>query len=176
MPALVARAHEEGAAGDRRADRAIVDQLARGLVAAAEERVRRAADAEILGRREVHHLARLGYVDAERLFRMHMLAGVEHCQADIGVGQRHREVDHDLDVVALQQLIDAHRRHAELGAALLGGFAAHIGHGLDFEDGKALRRLQVGGADNATADDADADFSHSCSPFVSMRPDATAIP
>ena len=127
-------------------------------------------------RREVHHLARLGDVDAERLFRMDVLAGIEHGQADVGVGQRHREVDHDLDVVALQQLIDAHRRNAELGAAPLGGFAAHVGDGLDVEDGKALRRLQIGGADNAAADDADADFSHSCSPFVSMRSDATAIP
>ena len=107
---------------------------------------------------------------------MHMLAGIKHCEADVGVGQRHREVDHDLDIVTLQQLIDAHPRNTELGATLLGGFAAHIGYGLDFEDGKTLRRLQVRGADNAAADDSDADFSHSCSPFVSMRPDATAIP
>ena len=127
VPALVARTHEEGAAGDRHADRAVVDQLARGLVAAAEERVRRAADAQALGRRKVHHLARLGHVDAERLLRVHMLAGVEHRQADVGVGQRHGQVDHDLDVVALQQLIDPHRRNAELGAALLGGGAAHVG-------------------------------------------------
>ena len=85
-------------------------------------------------RREVHHLARLGDVDAERLFRMDVLAGIEHGQADVGVGQRHGQVDHDLDVVALQQLIDAHRRHAELGAALLGGLAAHVGDRLDLED------------------------------------------
>ena len=97
-------------------------------MAAAEERVGRAADAEILARREVHHLARLGDVDAERLLGMHVLAGIEHRQADVGVGQRHREVDHDLDIVALQQLIDPHRRHAERGALPLGGIAAHIGY------------------------------------------------
>ena len=76
MPALVAGAHEEGAAGDRRADRAVVDQLARGLVAAAEEGVGRAADAQALLRGEVHHLARLGDVDAERLLGIDVLAGV----------------------------------------------------------------------------------------------------
>ena len=58
MPSFVPRAHEEGAAGDRRADRAVVDQLARGLMTAAKERVWRAADAKVLLRREVHHLAR----------------------------------------------------------------------------------------------------------------------
>ena len=29
---------------------------------------------------------------------MHVLAGVEHGEADVGVGERHRQIDHDLDV------------------------------------------------------------------------------
>ena len=72
-------------------------------------------------RRQVHDLARLGDVHAERLLGMDMLAGVENRQADVGVGQRHGQVDHDLDVVALQQLVDPHRGHAERRALLLGG-------------------------------------------------------
>ena len=121
MPAFVAGAHEEGGAADRRADRPVVDQLARGLVAAAEERVRRAADPQIFLGGEIHHLARLDHVDAERLFRMDMLAGVQHREADIGMGQRHRQVDDDFDVVAFQHLVDPHAGNAEFFGPLLGG-------------------------------------------------------
>ncbi len=67
---------------------------------------------------------------------MHMLAGIEHGEADVGVGERHGEIDHDLDVIALQQLVDAHAGHAEFGAALLRRRAAHVGHRLDVEDRK----------------------------------------
>ena len=45
VPALVAGAHEEGGAADRHADGAVVDQLAAGLVGAAEKGVGGAADA-----------------------------------------------------------------------------------------------------------------------------------
>ena len=44
MPALMARAHEERRAADRPADQPFVDGAARGLVGAAEKRVRRAAE------------------------------------------------------------------------------------------------------------------------------------
>ena len=134
--------------------------LAGGLVAAAEERIGRAADAQPLGRRQIHDLAGLGYADAERLLGMDMLAGIEHRQAHVGVGQRHRQVDHDLDVVALQELIDPQRRHAERGRLLLGGGAAHVGNRAQFDIGEALRGLEIGGADNAAADDAKSNLAH----------------
>jgi hypothetical protein len=162
----MSRAHEEGAAGNRRADRAVVDQLARGLVAAAEKGVRRAADPQVLLRSDVQHLSRLRDVDAERLFGMDMLAGVEHCEADVSVSQRHREVDHDLDVVALEELVDPHRRQTELGTAALRRIAAHVGERADIEDRKALRSFQIRGADVAATDYSDADFSHSFSPWM----------
>ena len=60
MPALVAGGTEEGGAADRLADGALVDQLAAGLVGAAEEGVGGAADAQALGRRRVDQLPRLG--------------------------------------------------------------------------------------------------------------------
>ena len=133
--------------------------LARGLVAAAEEGVRCAADAQALGRGQVHDLARLGHVDAERLLGVDMLAGVEDRQADVGMGQRHGQVDHDLDVVALQQLVDPHRGHAERGRPLLGGGAAHVGDRAQLQIGEALRGLQIGRADDAAADDAESNLS-----------------
>ena len=42
----MAGAHEEGGAGDGAADGALVDELAAGLVGAAEKRIGRAADAQ----------------------------------------------------------------------------------------------------------------------------------
>ena len=134
--------------------------LAGGLMPAAEERVRRAADAQVLLRRQIHHLARLGDVDAERLLGMDMLAGAQHREADVGVGERHRQVDHDLDVVALEQLVDPHRRHAERGALLLRRRAAHVGDRAQLEIGEALRGLEIGRADDAAADDAETNFPH----------------
>jgi hypothetical protein len=78
------------------------------------------------------------------------------------VGERHGQVDHDLDVIALEQLIDPHARHAKSGAAPFGRLAAHIGHSLEFKDGKALHRLEIGGTDHPAADYSDTDLSHSC--------------
>jgi hypothetical protein len=37
---------------------------------------------------------------------MDMLAGVQNREADIGMGRRHRQVDDDFDVIALQHLVD----------------------------------------------------------------------
>ena len=127
---------------------------------AAEKRVGRAADAKLFLRGEIHHLAGFRDVDAERLLGMDMLAGIQNRETDVGVGERHREIDDDLDVVALEQLIDPHPRQPEGGALALCGIAAHIGERPDLHDREALGRLQIGGADIAAADDSDADFSH----------------
>src|SRR6185503_19483262 len=66
----------------------------------------------------------------------------------------------DLDVVALQQLVDPHRRHAERGALLLGGGAAHVGDCAQLEIGEALRGLQIGRADDPATDDAESNLLH----------------
>jgi hypothetical protein len=129
-------------------------------VAAAEEGVRRAADTQAFGLGQVHDLARLGHAHAQRLLGMDMLAGVENRQAHVGVRQRHGQVDHDLDVVALQQLVDPHCRHAERRGLFLGGGAAHVGDRAQFEIGEALRRLEIGCADDPTADDAKSNLLH----------------
>lgn len=77
MPAFVAGAHEEGAAGQGAADRSLVDELAAGLVRSAKECVGRTADAQpsLLG--QLQERARLGGRETERLFRMNVFAGGE---------------------------------------------------------------------------------------------------
>ena len=93
VPGLHAAGHDARAAGDRPADRALVEQLAGELMAAAEEGVGGAAEAPAgrLGLRR--QLARLGERHAERLLRIDVLAGGERGAADLGVRQRRRQVD-----------------------------------------------------------------------------------
>jgi len=137
-------------------------------VPAAEEGVRRAANAQIFLGGEIHHLARLGDIDAERLFRVDMLAGVQNREADISMGQRHRQVDDDFDVIAFQHLVDPHAGNAEFFCALLGRRRPHIGDRAQFDIRKLLHGRQVGLADDAAADDADADFSHGDSASIRL--------
>ena len=98
VPALVAGAHEKRRAANRTADLAGVDQGARGLMRAAEERVGRRAEPHALrlGRRD--EFARLGDRDAERLLRIDMLARRDRLQADFDMGDWNGEVENDLDL------------------------------------------------------------------------------
>ena len=82
-------------------------------------------------------------------------------------GQRLRgEVDDEFDIVALQQLVDAHRRQAEFRAALLGCVRAHVGHGPNLDIGEVLSGREIGSADIAASDDADADRAHETLPCL----------
>ena len=128
MPALMAGAHEEGAAGDRPADRALVDELAAGLMRAAKERVRRAADAQALAPcASLQERTRLGGREAERLFRVDVLAGREGLQPDLHMGGRDRQIDDDLDRRIREQRIDRHRAQPELGRPRLGRLGPDVG-------------------------------------------------
>ena len=165
MPALMSRAHEERRAGDRRADRALVDQLAAGLVGAAEKRIGRAADAHALRLRRSDELAALGDGDAERLLRMDVLARGHRLEPDLDMRLGDGEIDDDLDRRVGQEIVDALRRNAEFGAARLGSRRVHVGDGAYVEDREDRRRLEIGRTDIAATDDADPDAIHvfSCS-------------
>ena len=63
-----------------------------------------------------------------------------------------------------EQRFDRHRRNAELGAARLRGRGVEVGDRPDVEDREGPRRLEIGGADIAAADDADADPVHDVPP------------
>ena len=106
MPALMARAHEERRAADRPADQPLIDGAARGLVGAAEKGVGRAAEPQALGRRGFDQAARLGDGDAERLFRVDVLAGGDRLEADFNMRVRNREVQDDLDRRIGKQRVD----------------------------------------------------------------------
>ncbi len=157
MPALMAGAHEEGGAADRLADRAGVDELARGLLRAAEEGVRRGADAHALRLRRLDQLLRLGGGDAERLLAVHMLAGRDGAEADLDMGLRHREVDDDLDRGIGEHRVDRHRLEPELGGARLGRCLVQVGDATHVEDRETPRRLEIGRADIAAAYETDPD-------------------
>ena len=160
MPALVAGAHEEGGAAERNADGAFVDELAAGLMSAAEKGVGRAADPHAAGGCRLDQLARLGDGDAERLLGMDMLAGGDRLQPDLDMRLRDGQVDDDLDGRVGEKIGDAFGGEAELGGARLGDRLIHVGEGAHLQDGKDARCLEIGRADIAAADDADADRIH----------------
>ena len=119
MPALVARAHEERRAADRPADQPLIDGAARGLVRAAEKRVGRGAEPQASRGRGFDQPARLGDSDAERLFRVDVLAGGDRLEADFDMRVRNREVQDDLDRRIGEQRVDRTRRNAKFRRARL---------------------------------------------------------
>ena len=86
MPALVTRAHEECRPANRPADQPFIDGAPRSVVGAAQKGVGRRAKPQALGRRGLDQATRLGDGDAERLFRVHVLAGGDRLEADIDMG------------------------------------------------------------------------------------------
>ncbi len=124
------------------------------LVAAAEEGVGRAAEPPA-GRRGLRgELARLGERHAERLFRIDVLAGGKRRAADLGVRERRRQVDHELDRIVRQQRVRRHRADAVLLRLRLGQRRIEIGAGDDLDRREVAGARQVGVADVAAADDA----------------------
>src|SRR5262249_30099283 len=105
-------------------------------------------------------LARLRDGDAERLFRVDVLAVFDRSQPDRHVRLGHSEIDDDLDVRVGEEIADGSRRNVEFLAARLGGGRVDIGESANVENGEDPRRLEVGRTDIAAADDADADAIH----------------
>ena len=136
MPAFVAGTHEERGPADRPTDHALIDALARSLMRAAEKRVGRAAEPQGFGGGGVHQTARFGHVDAERLFRMNMLSGGEGLEADLHMGSRHGEIEHDLDGGVGEQFLDRIGAQAEFLRPRFGCGWSGVRQGDDVEDGK----------------------------------------
>ena len=157
MPELMAWAHEKGRAADRPANRALVDQFSRRLMRAAQKCVGRATDPQASSAGGVDQLARLGDVDAERLFRMNMLARGDRLQADLDMRFGNGEIDDDLDRGIGEKRVDRSRLQPKFTGARLGRPRIGVRQRDDVEDRKAFRGFQIGRADIAAADDADAD-------------------
>ena len=87
---------------------------------------------------------------------MHVLAGSECCEADLGVRGRGGEIDHKLHFGIAQQAFGiAGSWHVELGGPLLRALEHLIGTCHHVDVPRCGQVLQVGGADVSAADDAD---------------------
>ena len=103
-----------------RADRALVDQLAGGLETAAKEGIRSTADQDTLFRSEGEQFTPLLAGRGQRLLVVDGFPGGDRLHRDIGVGERDREVHHQLDIGVGQQVIHGHRRDTVLRGACFG--------------------------------------------------------
>ena len=165
----MARTHEECSAADRPTDEPLVDALAGGLLAAAEEGVGRGADPQDPGRGRIDEGARFGERDAKRLFRVDVLAGADRLQADFDMRLRAGEIENDLDRRIREHGIDGARGEAKFGRARFRRRGVGVGQGDDVEDGEFSRGGQIGRADVAAADDADPDPFHHEFPATQVR-------
>ena len=176
MPALVARAHEEGRAADRLAEAPAVEELPRRLVRAAEEGVGGAADAEAAAVGLGDEGAGLGEGEAEGFLGVDVLSGREDVAADRDVGGGNGEVDHDLDAGVGEERGNAGRRDPELRPAARGCGRIEVGDRAEVEDREEPRGGEVGAADVAAADDADTDAFHGAFPIQSRRRGGRRLP
>ena len=158
MPVLHAVAHHEAAAAGDLADAAIVDQVARQLVRAAEEGVRRRTDAQLALLRALPEVEAFLDGEHEGLLRIDVLAGVEHLPRHLIVDRRYRQVDDDVDVLRGEQVVDGLGAQAEFLGAGLGGIHVDVRAGAHLDALEERRQLEIGGRDVAAADDADAEF------------------
>ena len=140
MPVLHAVAHHvAGAAGDL-AELAAVDEVARQLMRAAEERVGRRADAQPLLLRPLLEIEALLDRQHERLFRIDVLAGVEDLLRYLVMHRRDGQVDDDVDVVGLEQLFDGLGAQLELLRPRLGRVHVDVGAGAHLDAAKQRRQ------------------------------------
>ncbi len=137
MPAFVAGALEEGGAANDGAQDTAIDHGARLLVRAAEKGIGGRTDAQPRGIGRVEQFAPFGEGDAKRLFGIDVLAGGQAFEANIDMGPRDGEIDHEVDGRIGQQFIDTHRLEAKFGGAGTGGVGAHVGETLHIESAEA---------------------------------------
>ncbi len=160
VPALVAGTGIEGGGGHRLADPAIVNQLAAGLDAAAQERVGRAADAHALGLGRGHGPLPVGAIDGQRLLAVDVLARCDGHQVDQRVRLGPGDVDHDLEAGNGEQLLVGQCRRARRTRRPWRAPGSRRGRRRRQRRGCRRRRaaVEVGRADVAATDDANLDF------------------
>ena len=153
MPALGTGAGHEGNRVQGGADPAVVEQLATGLMAAAEEGVRRAAQQHPGGRGGAHQIFALDALHRQRLLAPHVLAGSDGGARHGVVGGGDGEVDHQLDgSVGEQFLRGQHARNTELVGLRPGPLRQQVGTGHHLQERKLPAPLEVVPADFPAAD------------------------
>ena len=164
MPGFMSVAEHERGACDHTADQPVVDQLAAGLMAAAEEGVRRASRAQILFLREFQNLlSRLG-VQPERFFRIDVLARLQRHAVHLRMRLRRCQVQNDFNSGIRKQI-----RHGKMTESVFlrffpGRVLSDVRARHELQVREDLCVLQIGVADVSTADQSDfhSDFSFCC--------------
>ena len=164
--------HHRSEPRQRLADCARVDERARFLDPGAEHGVRRRADAQPFRPGGGDNCLAIGDRGGDRFLGIDVLAGFDRLERHRGVGLRNGEIQHDIDVVALEKVVHASRwdRVARgLPACRLG---AEIGAGGEDDVAKARRVQEIDVGNIAAADNTDAHGPprrHHRSPFAYPR-------
>ena len=159
MPALGCQAsgsvsHEDGGRGNWPTDIAVINRFASGLQAAAEEGIRRAADAESGRFRRRDDVCAIGAVDSQGLFAIDVFASLNNLARDSGMRRRDGQIDDDVNVVARQQIVHAVCDQTIFSGECPGAVDQDIGASGYLDDVKRraatdIRRRNVAGADDA---------------------------
>ena len=164
MPVLVAVAGHVGGGADDLADEAVVDDLAAGHDAGAEDGVGGGAGAELA----LFRLGEDGFAflvgEGVGLFAVGVLAGAKGAEIDGGVDGGDGEVEDGVDIGIGDELVDGEDAlDLMLGGALAGAFRVEVAAGGDAgEVREGSEALEVGVADGAAADEAEAEGSGGC--------------
>ena len=155
----MAAAEHGGGDGNRRADPAVVDELATGLDAAAEEGIRRAAQQQAVLAGVFHLLDAVLTGAGQRLFAIGVLAGLQGHHIDelmlIGRGQ----VQHQLDLGIVHDLLVRENGLGDVvfflsGQRALGDQVAH-GDDLNGVRKNGGQVLQIDAGNISASDDSD---------------------
>lgn len=156
MALFHAAVHHGRHAGNRRADRAVIDQAAGILGGGSENRVRGNAkpDIPVAG----------GPVDPDgaierrrhRLFRKDVLAGLNGVERDLCMRGWNGQVENEVDLIRAHHVINLKRAQIEPRCKASRGLGPKVGNGHDRKIPKQPGVLEIGFGNIAAADDTDA--------------------
>ncbi len=157
MPALGTAIEHESGRRQRGSDLTLLHQPQTGLNACSQERVRCAAHTQAACCSRIENGAPKLAGDGQRLFRVHVLAGREGRQVDLGMSAGDGQVDHQLDPGIGEELVGgADAGHAELRGPLLSRRQNLIGACDHLDLRRGVEVGQVGLADRSATDDSHA--------------------
>lgn len=129
-------------------------------MATTEKGIRCRADAQTFCRGGLNECFPFSKIDAQRFFRIGVLARIQCAQTNLDMGFRDGEVDDDFDLGVIEQILDCSSRKAELIRPSLGGFGVHIRQSSNVQNGKRCHGFEIGAGDISAANDTDADRLH----------------
>ena len=162
-------AHHGRASGGDRADAPFIDQGAGLLMRAAQKGIGRTAYAQTARCRQIAQRQPVFQAQRQRLFGIDVLVRLQDRLRHGEMRSRNGQVDHHVQRLVGQQILDRLRLHAVFGRPRLGRGHVHVGDGPHLQPTKQGRKPEIGGRDIAASDDADAECIHCQSPFAVCR-------